>query len=94
MSVTPQNIHADPHYIKLIWDDGEQTLDAYKLRCACECANCVSETTGKRTLDPNSVSKEVTITHAEPTGHYALTLNFSDGHATGIYTYESLKKLS
>lgn len=31
--------------------------------------------------------KDVTITGVEPVGHYALKITFSDGHATGIYTW-------
>ncbi len=31
--------------------------------------------------------KNVTITGLEPVGHYALKITFSDGHASGIYTW-------
>ena len=34
-----------------------------------------------------SGKKDVTITGLEPVGHYALKIVFSDGHASGIYTW-------
>ena len=34
--------------------------------------------------------KDVEITHIEPAGNYAIQLTFSDGHATGIYSWDLL----
>ena len=34
--------------------------------------------------------KNVEITHIEPVGNYAIQLTFSDGHATGIYSWDLL----
>ncbi len=34
--------------------------------------------------------KDVGITHIEPAGSYAIQLSFSDGHDTGIYSWELL----
>ena len=34
--------------------------------------------------------REVTITSVEPVGHYAVQPSFSDGHDTGIYSWEYL----
>jgi len=34
--------------------------------------------------------KNVTITRVEPVGHYALRLIFSDGHSSGIYSWDLL----
>lgn len=36
---------------------------------------------------------EVTITGIEPVGHYAVKLSFSDGHDTGLYTWDWLRRL-
>ena len=39
--------------VKFVWDEGvEQTFSARELRIRCNCAHCVSETTGQRLLDP------------------------------------------
>src|SRR5438046_9559082 len=34
--------------------------------------------------------KDVEITHIEPVGTYAILLTFSDGHSTGIYSWDLL----
>ncbi|HSI64443.1 MAG TPA: gamma-butyrobetaine hydroxylase-like domain-containing protein, partial [Candidatus Saccharimonadia bacterium] len=35
----------------------------------------------------------VTVTNWRMMGSYAVQFNFSDGHATGIYPYDMLRKL-
>jgi len=34
--------------------------------------------------------RHVTIHSIEPVGHYAVRLTFSDGHCTGLYTWETI----
>src|ERR1700709_2311147 len=36
---------------------------------------------------------EVGIASVDPIGHYAVRINFDDGHDTGIYTWDYLLKL-
>lgn len=36
---------------------------------------------------------EITATHAELVGNYAIKIEFSDGHRTGIYTWEYLREI-
>jgi len=36
----------------------------------------------------------VLISAIEPVGHYALQLNFSDGHNTGLYSWDILHDLA
>ncbi len=37
--------------------------------------------------------RNVTVTAVEPVGHYAIKPVFSDGHESGIYTWEYLREL-
>lgn len=37
--------------------------------------------------------QQVTITHLEPAGHYALKICFDDGHDSGLYSWDYLKNL-
>ena len=37
--------------------------------------------------------QSVEIVHVEPIGHYAVRIRFSDGHDTGIYTWDYLHEL-
>ena len=46
---------------------------------------------GQETLQVGK--REVAITTAEPVGHYAIQPTFSDGHASGIYSWDYLYDL-
>jgi DUF971 family protein len=45
----------------------------------------------EKKIVPNK--KNVAIKALEPIGHYALKITFTDGHSTGIYTWEYFKEL-
>lgn len=38
--------------------------------------------------------RNVAITGVEPVGNYAIRLTFSDGHSTGIYSWDALRELA
>jgi len=76
----------------LRWGDGtEQHLAPRDLRIACRCAKCRDEMSGDRMLDPASVPLDIRLTKVWSVGNYALGLAFSDGHDTGIYTFDYLR---
>jgi ATP-binding protein involved in chromosome partitioning len=80
--------------LKIHWPDGHESVyNAFTLRVNCHCASCVDEVTRKRLLDPKSVSLGIRLEDAIPVGRYALALVFSDGHQTGLYTFDRLRKL-
>lgn len=80
--------------MKLSWPDvGEKTYPAQILRQQCPCAACRHELTGEQLLDPTSVASDIVIAKSEIMGQYALSFHFSDGHSTGIYTFDFLRKL-
>lgn len=77
--------------VRFVWDEGdEDTWRARDLRVQCNCANCRSEMTGERILDPTTVPEDITVTHMELVGNYGVAIHFSDGHSTGIYQFSSL----
>jgi len=81
------------HDIKIIWKDGEETIHiARDLRLACPCALCVEEMSGRKLLDPDTVPDDVQPKELHLVGRYALKVEWSDGHDTGIYTYLNLRK--
>jgi DUF971 family protein len=47
---------------------------------------------GQETLQTGK--RDVTLVSVDPVGHYALQLNFSDGHNTGIYSWDILHDLA
>ncbi len=80
--------------LEISWSDEAPRRHAGRqLRCQCFCAGCVDERTGVRTLDFDSVPDNVGITHIELVGNYALQLSFSDGHNTGIYSWDRLHRM-
>ena len=90
LEVTP-----DGRVLQLTWEDGVRTAVAARtLRQQCPCAACVDEWTHKRTLDPATVSPEVTLKEVRPAGNYALQMQFTDGHNTGIFNWTTLRQLS
>lgn len=80
--------------LAIVWEDGHETyLGGYALRCACTCAQCVEEMTGKALLDRASVPRDVRPVEIHPVGRYGLGIRFSDGHDTGIYAFRRLRAL-
>ena len=92
----PTNIAVFPNgQIGIVWSDGQESIyEAYALRCACPCADCVDELTGRKVLKDELVPKSVTPLRVLPVGRYAVSVVWSDGHDTGIYTFEHLRRLA
>ncbi len=91
-SVAPLVIRrSDPSRVEIEWSDGTRSaFTAAELRGLCPCAGCVSETSGVRMNDPASVPPDLTQSKLAMVGNYAISMEFSDGHHTGIYTWEYL----
>ena len=80
--------------LEITWgDEAPRRHDVRQLRCECACAGCVDEMTGVRTLDVAAVPQTVGITNMALVGKYALKLVFSDGHDTGIYSWDRLYRM-
>lgn len=80
--------------VSIQWDDGHESIyPAHFLRLACPCAVCVEETTGKKILNPQLVPETVGPMALQLVGRYALQIQWSDTHSSGIYTFEFLRDL-
>ena len=82
------------------WSDGMKRQYLFReLRDRCPCATCRE----KRAQAPEQRSLLPVITDAQaqplkvlgmkPVGNYAYSIQFSDGHDTGIYSFELLRQL-
>lgn len=80
------------------WSDGAESFIALeKLRRNCPCAGC----NGERDIMGNlykSPEKPLSgqsfrVVRVSPVGGYALQLVWGDGHSTGLYSFEYLRKL-
>lgn len=65
---------------------------ARALRLACPCAECVEEMSGRPLLDPLAVAEAVRPVSIALVGSYGIRIVWSDGHSTGIYTFEGLRR--
>ena len=84
----------DARTLSVLWQDGNRDdLDVRDLRLGCPCAACVEETTGRAVLDPKSVPPDITPRVISSVGNYAITISWSDGHSTGIYSFGHLRAM-
>ena len=84
----------DERTISILWEDGHhQDFDVRDLRLACRCALCIEEMSGRPLLDPKTVRPDVAPRSVSSVGNYAFTVNWSDGHSTGIYSFTALREL-
>jgi DUF971 family protein len=79
--------------ITVKWQDGHQSLyPARFLRLNCPCAACVDEVTGARRHSAVA-SDNVKPLGIQLVGNYAISIQWSDAHSTGIYAFDKLRKL-
>ena len=85
---------ANQHDLKIRWQDGHESVYlARELRLKCPCAGCVDEFTGQIRLIATSIPQDVHPVKVDLIGRYAITIHWSDGHSTGIYSFDILRKL-
>ena len=94
-AVVSTQLSEDGTRLRLAWDDGQGSeASAQALRQACPCAGCVDEWTKQRTVDPASIPASLRISELHAVGNYALGITFSDGHATGLFSWPVLRSLT
>ena len=77
--------------LRLTWNDGHGAEFDYRyLRGWCPCAGCQGHG-GPIGFHPPP--GPVTAQGIEPVGNYAITIHWSDGHATGIYRFDFLRQI-
>ncbi len=82
--------------ITITWSDegsGEHktVYGARALRLRCKCAHCIEEMTGQPLLDPATVPESIRARSIKVVGQYAIQIDWSDGHSTGIYNFRDLR---
>jgi DUF971 family protein/MinD-like ATPase involved in chromosome partitioning or flagellar assembly len=70
------------------------TIHPAALRRVCRCANCVEDFSGRQLLKPEDVAENVYPLRMQPMGNYAIAIQWSDGHSSSIYPYETLLEMS
>ena len=96
ISKVQRNSHHD-------WKDGHHSEFALGyLRDECPCATC----TGAHGTEPQKTNHAASpkelfpmykavlkMLSVEPVGSYAIKINWSDGHSTGIYSFDHFRKI-
>jgi DUF971 family protein len=90
-----QIIEESDSEVSISWtDDAETRYTAAQLRRSCPCASCINEWTGEKILRDESVPDDLKFDHISIVGRYALNFHFTDGHDTGIFSFNFLRELS
>ncbi|MCG2575725.1 DUF971 domain-containing protein [Dechloromonas sp. XY25] len=85
-------LHQKSRRLELIYDGGEAySLDFEYLRVYTPSAEARGHGPGQETLQTGK--RNVDIERIEPVGTYALRLVFSDGHDSGLYSWDLLYNL-
>lgn len=85
-------LHRQSRMLDLRYANGEQySLSCEYLRVYSPSAEVRGHGPGQETLQTGKI--HVAITDIRPIGNYAVQLVFSDGHDTGLYSWEYLYEL-
>jgi DUF971 family protein len=98
MRLEPINIQQIGNELAIQWNDGtESYLDLQFLRRACPCAACGGEPDVLGNIMRPNVSyseNSFDLTGFEIVGGYAIQPRWADGHSTGIYSFQYLRRIS
>jgi DUF971 family protein len=89
--------------VDITWADGHQShYDFAYLREECPCATCNDERGKKQAFAAAAPAPSAVLPMFKPKpraksaavmGNYAVQIIFSDGHSTGIYSYDHLRSI-
>ena len=86
------NVHKKSATLELVYDNGNcHQLSAEYLRVFSPSAEVQGHGQGQAVLQYGK--KDVQFLDIEPQGHYAIKITFSDGHDSGIFSWEYLFQL-
>ncbi len=89
---TEIKLHQGSRVLELTFDDGHVFRLPYEfLRVHSPSAEVRGHGPGQETLQVGK--REVGISEVAPVGHYAIQPTFSDGHSSGIYSWDYLYDL-
>ena len=99
----------DDRKLIIRWQDGvHQTVSFRVLRNGCQCAHCLEKQKERDSNSADGTAKlsnplpvlsmaetqPLDIVKMEPAGNYGYKIRFSDGHSSGIYSFELLRALA
>lgn len=99
MNVNPTDIQQIGEELAIKWEDGgESFISLEALRKECPCAGCKGEVDvmGKLHIGPKRpfTAASFRLRSLERIGGYAIKPVWGDGHSTGLYSFDYLKKIT
>ena len=91
--ITPSqiNLSKNKKVLTVTFDETEYSMASEYLRVYSPSAEVQGHGPGQETLQLNK--QDVEIEKLNPMGNYAISIHFSDGHTTGIYSWSYLHHL-
>ncbi len=103
MTAYPTDLQlVDQRTLQITWSDGTSgTYSVRQLRDVCPCATCREKRSADETESQTNQLPVISAAEAQPlsigsmkpVGNYAYSIAFSDGHDTGIFSFEFLRAL-
>jgi DUF971 family protein len=99
-TVTPKSLKKDGNALVIEWSDGVTHRILWRtLRDACPCATCRVDRAKEPAPPPlfsiltSAEAQPLAPVSMKPMGNYAYGIAFNDGHSSGIYSLDLLRKL-
>ncbi|MHB8482713.1 MAG: gamma-butyrobetaine hydroxylase-like domain-containing protein [Nitrospiria bacterium] len=85
------------HELRMIWDDRHESVYPMTyLRKECPCAECLkfrNQPKSALRVISGPVYETVEVKEMDLAGNYALNISFTDGHNTGIFSFDYLREI-
>jgi DUF971 family protein len=98
MGLTLKNVAVIGDELAVVWsDDSESYYPLETLRRACPCAVCQGEPDGFRPAEKPTIEYRpncFVLRTYSMVGNYGLQPTWGDGHQTGIFSFEYLRKIA
>lgn len=80
--------------VTVTFEDGQCCVfPVLELRAVCPCASCRGwRERGEQAWPRPGMADDIAILHAELSGAWGLSIDWSDGHSTGIYAWSVLRR--
>jgi len=86
--------------LEIDWQDGQKCVYPLSLlRSMCPCAQCRTQrqeqakNRSRLNILPGNYSGEIHVIDAKMVGNYAIQIEWSDSHDSGIYSFEYLREI-
>ncbi len=98
---TPIRLHLKKdEKLEIAWQDGHACVYSLTyLRSHCPCAACKEQRaeqakrTSLLTILPGNYAGDLSARAAERVGNYAIRIDWSDDHGSGIYSFDYLREI-